>query len=107
MGAGELVVARRPTEEVKAWNYVPCCTCYTFCHKDTLHLHTNRCPLRKENDNSKSTDSFSEGMLLIEPFLPQMADIDLKLEALLNGMRETGKNEGKLSACSRPTYFPR
>lgn len=105
-GAGELVVARRPTSVVKAWSYVPCTICYAFCHKDTLHLHINRCPLRKSDNKSTPKDSFSEGMLLIEPHLPAMAEIDLKLEGLIYGMRDTSKHEGRLiyvlfyNACS-------
>lgn len=96
-GSGTLVVARRPCEsqKVAAWQYVPCTICLLFCQKDSLHNHIKRCPLKKDNDKSKCTDAFQDGLLLVEPHMPETDIMSQQVQKLIQGMRETSENDGK------------
>lgn len=93
-GEGELVVARRPTIWTGAWNYAPCTSCYIFCHQDSIPHHRRNCPLKKSGDKSKPVDSYNDGMLLIETYIPSVEGIHAKYLEIIEGMRETTKNPG-------------
>lgn len=93
-GEGVLVVARRPVNKVHAWKFIPCTLCLLFCHKDSMHMHVKHCPLRINSNISKQVDSYQDGMLLIETFIPSREDDGL--DNIIEGMKDTKKNEGWL-----------
>ena len=74
-GSGTLVVTRRPTNigtSLQPYLYLPCPTCLTFLHRDTLQLHGRRCPLRTDGVNSTidKINIFQAALLLVKPLLP-------------------------------------
>ena len=95
-GFGQLVVARRPDYPTAAYNYAPCSFCLTFCHKRTLCIHMKRCRLRKPKSKI-SKKCFDDGLMMLEQYIPKADALEQRLEAILEGMRETSVNEGKIS----------
>lgn len=97
-GKGKLVVARRPSEPVEASEYAPCSFCLMFCKRDSLHVHINRpCPLQPDSvKNCRCENSYLEGLLLIEPFLPKVDLLGGKVNELMYPMRDTSANEGRI-----------
>lgn len=93
-GSGTLVVARRPTEPVPAWQYVPCTLCLIFCQKDSLSHHIKQCPLKKEE--TKCIDSYQDGLMLLESYMPQGDALNCKVNELIEGMRDTQQTAGNI-----------
>lgn len=87
-GHGELVVARRPTTLTPAWKYVPCTSCFAFCNQEVMHLHFKNCLLRDVNER----DTAQNGLLLLQPFMPQTN----KFDTILEGMREKSDHAGNV-----------
>ena len=93
-GIGELVVLRRPTVETPAHMYSRCTLRYGFCHKTSLASHVAKCKLRDPSQKLASTDSYSDGMTLMAPYLPNKDVAELQYDKLLAGMRDPSKTAG-------------
>ncbi|XP_064629185.1 uncharacterized protein LOC135488486 [Lineus longissimus] len=64
LGTGELIVARRPTVERYAEEYLPCLHCLVFIHEDEVWRHTNKCPFNSrvgKEDGDEEENSDDEG----------------------------------------------
>ena len=60
-----------------------------------MYLHANHCPLNETSTSGQVTTAFQDGLLLVEAHLPLSDESTRQLESLLQGMRETKKNEGR------------
>jgi hypothetical protein len=65
-----------------------------FCHKDFLSLHAKRCPLKSEGNKAKGGDSYQDGLLMLETYIPSSDEMDQRVNDLIQGMRETKANIG-------------
>ena len=88
-GEGELVVNRRPTVPLPAYQFLPCTMCLGFFNKETLSDHVRKCPLANKSMNP--TNASQEGYLMLVPHLPKSTQLETKI---LLGMKETKENRG-------------
>lgn len=51
------------------------------------------CPLKPER-STVGKKCYSEGILLLEPFIPKMDLVDKRVLDLISGMKETNANQG-------------
>ena len=70
--------------------------CMALFYRDTLFTHIKRCPLRGGR-KIKEKRAYEDGTLLIEPFLPVASTMQVKVQKLIGGMRDTQANEGLYS----------
>ncbi|XP_067947184.1 uncharacterized protein [Watersipora subatra] len=91
-GEGELVVNRRPTVPLPAYQFLPCTICLGFFNKETLSDHVRKCPLANKSMNP--TNASQEGYLMLVPHLPKSTQLETKI---LLGKKETKENRGLLA----------
>ena len=100
-----MVVLRRPTSEAdtRSHNYLPCEFCYGMVSRYNIASHVQKCLLRPKCDMADH-NHVRNGIMLVMPIITQKAEsnndqemIDLNL--LLEGMKETNKNQGIPEIC--------
>lgn len=88
-GKGELVVVRRPADQHKAADFLPCHVCFGFFLRKALHHHVKNCKLRQPHQTMKRSVAFGE--ILLSPFCSQKLS---GMDIVLDRMRDSKENKG-------------
>ena len=82
-------MARRPKTERPAYEYLPCCFCYSFFGRETLYGHIKNCTLNTHKKLKQVSPTC--GLLLVAPYIPKKS---FHKDILIKGMDNNSENEG-------------